>query len=85
MISRAEATEIGKLAARSKGLGLEVREALLPDELERPLSLYNVDIGNGWIVYVEDLEPYFLRSSTVLAIDRDSGRVLYHGSANDEG
>ena len=85
MISRAEATEIGKRAATTKGLGFEVREALLPDELERSLRLYNVDTRNCWIVYVEDLQPFILRSSTVIAIDRDSGCVVYHGSANDEG
>ena len=85
MISRTEAIEIASMVVRTHGLGFGVREALLSDEISRLPCLYGVDVGNCWIVYVDDPQPLALRSSIIVAVDRDTGSVVYRGSAYDEG
>lgn len=34
---------------------------------------------------MEPLQPFLLQSSTIVAIDRETSEVVYHGSADDEG
>jgi hypothetical protein len=53
----------------------------------RPPMPYDVmgrDALTSWIVYLEGL-PAMLGSSTIALVSRDTGQVLYYGSANDEG
>ena len=45
----------------------------------RPLA-YDVNLRNCWIAYVEQ-EIIGLYSSRIIAIDTDTGQVLYCGSA----
>ena len=86
MISRERATEIASEVIRENALGTGIRQTLLLSELRsRAPSVYGVDLSNCWIVYVERANGYMIASSTIVAIDRDTGRVNYHGSANDEG
>ena len=40
---------------------------------------------NSWIVYLRPKELVGLRAGTILVISRDTGRLIYIGSANDEG
>jgi hypothetical protein len=40
---------------------------------------------NAWIVYVHPKEILGLMSSTIMVISRETGHVIYFGSANDEG
>lgn len=61
------------------------------EELQtRKPSVYMRDPGgetleNCWITYLRESEPMALRSSTMLAVSKSTGRVVYFGSANDEG
>lgn len=86
MISRAEAKEIALSDAMAHGLGHSVLSVLCPDEIpgQEP-KLYNVDLSDCWIAYVESPGPLALRSSTIVAIRCADGSVIYRGSANDEG
>jgi hypothetical protein len=51
------------------------------------LKLYNIDMNNCWCVYVRrsDIPVTLLSGSTVIVIAKDSGEILYSGSAYDEG
>lgn len=85
MIQRKEAQSIAEAEAKRKGLGTGIRHVDLWDELtgRRP-TLYNIDLSHCWIAYIE--RPITgLQSSTIVAVDRDFGVVMYAGSANDEG
>jgi len=44
-----------------------------------------VDLLQCWIVYASYKEWSVLRSSTIAAIDRQTGRIVYQGMAGDEG
>ncbi len=46
--------------------------------------IYGVDFSNCWIAYVER-KPFGLPESYIIAIDRDSGDIVYSGGAKDEG
>jgi hypothetical protein len=50
----------------------------------KPYGVIGRDLLTSWIVYVEGL-PAMLASSTILLVSRDTGQVLYFGSAGDEG
>jgi hypothetical protein len=42
--------------------------------------------GRCWIAYLrDDMSGMMLRSSTIIAVDRETGAVLYFGDAGDEG
>jgi hypothetical protein len=43
-----------------------------------------VPLGDCWVVYVP-LPTLMLRSSEIIVVAKESGEVVYHGSANDEG
>jgi hypothetical protein len=49
-----------------------------------PYDVMGRDALTSWIVYLEGL-PAMLGSSTIALVSRDTGQVLYYGSANDEG
>lgn len=38
-----------------------------------------------WVVYKNDDNPMFLKSADIIAICKRTGRVLYEGTAGDEG
>ncbi len=86
MISRAEAEQIANDTIRAHALGSGVRELYRLSELPfRAPAIYGgPDLERCWIVYAERPVPG-LRASTIVLVDVESGRVLYQGSANDEG
>ena len=86
MISRTEAEQIARSDAMAHGLGSIVQCVLLPDEItfSAPL-LYNINLDNAWVAYIEPIGFFGLSSSTIIVIDRTHGGILYRGSANDEG
>ena len=49
-------------------------------------SLYGVsfDLQDTWIVYVRD-ESISIQSSTIVVVSKQTGDILYCGSASDEG
>lgn len=86
MISREEALSIAAAEIITRRLGTGAREALLAHERSGRLPLlYNgPNLADCWIVYAE--RPLVgLRSSSVVLVSRESGAVLYAGSASDEG
>ena len=74
----------------------EVSKSLQPDPSgfkvysKKPerLHLYNMTSEPCWFVYAPWNDGYkgmMLRSSRIILISKKTGRVLYDGSANDEG
>lgn len=71
---------------REHQLGVDIYRVLSLDEMTgRAPCLYGVSLSDCWIAYVETSGPPALRASTIIVIDRASGRIIYRGSANDEG
>lgn len=86
MVSRDEAAEIARNDVQTHQLGLGVSKILSIDEITGRLPyVYNVSLSECWIAYVETLPLLALDSSTIVVIARDTGKVVYHGSASDEG
>ncbi len=86
-ISRAEALRIAKACLRGDEIrqGFGIQGVSSGDEAAglMPYGL-SVPLEKCWIAYVQ--EPVLaLRSSTIILINKDSGRVVFSGSANDEG
>jgi hypothetical protein len=55
------------------------------DELPfRAPMLYGVDVARCWMAYV-DRPLRGLMSSEIVLVAKDSGDIVYSGSANDEG
>jgi hypothetical protein len=90
-VNRAEAREIaeGQLR-RYPELGTAVGQVLDFEEiLSRPPCVYGVTeemMRSCWIAYlVGPLSGRALTSSEVIIISNTTGRIIYAGSANDEG
>lgn len=85
-ISRDQAREIARSDAIAHGLGTHVEAVLLPDEItSRSPSLYGISTENSWVAYIRPPGPPSICSSTIVVMDRNSGKVRYRGSASDEG
>lgn len=56
-------------------------------EVARPPSLYQTafDLDHCWIAYVERPWTGRLSSSEIVVVSMSTGKVVYAGSANDEG
>jgi hypothetical protein len=92
MITRDQAAQIATDILRSKSEAgrYEVQYVVTVDEItwRRPHSGYGVDrdiLEDSWIAYLHDRTFVGLRSSTVLVLARNDGRLIYFGSAHDEG
>lgn len=85
MVSRSQAKAIAEEHLSERGQPTRIRAVYsLPERpFGRPI-LYGIPLEACWIAYVEQPEVA-LRSSFVVAVSKDSGAVLYCGSANDEG
>lgn len=86
MISRDDALRIGSVEILAKRLGTSASGAFLINEITaRHPNLYGgPNLAECWIVYAEQ-PPTALRSSAIVLVSRQTGKVLYAGSANDEG
>lgn len=86
MISREAAREIGKADAIAHGLGFAALDVRCLDEIKaaKPI-LYGVNLEDAWVVYIEQVGPLALQPSVIVVVDRESGSILYRGSAHDEG
>lgn len=80
-ISRAEAR---RLAGRHV-LKRMFQGAPVSDSARVRLNVYNVRQKDTWVVFKNSEEPFSFRSSEVLIVCKRTGRVLYEGSAGDEG
>lgn len=89
MITREQAFEIADEARKEHMLGRSVIKVKSWEELgagaPRLYSTSSMTRNSLWIAYIEPLQQLGLQSSTIVAIDRETGEVIYHGSANDEG
>jgi hypothetical protein len=62
-----------------------IREVRSIDEVRAPMPYgLRVPIEECWIAYLEE-PTLIIRSSTIILIRKDSGKVVYSGDANDEG
>lgn len=59
--------------------------APVSDSAKVRLGIYNVRREDTWVVFKNSEEPFALCSSEVLIVCKRTGRVLYDGSAGDEG
>lgn len=84
MISREQATSIAAEAAKALGLGTAVDKVLDPPEIDR-LRVYGHDFESCWVAYVTQTDWQTLQASTIVAVDKWTGQVVYAGSAYDEG
>lgn len=86
MITRDQARSIAEGEVRAKGFGTGVRGVYLVQELptRRPNLYLGPPLDRCWIAYV-DRSGLTVGSSSIVLIDRETGEVLYSGSANDEG
>jgi hypothetical protein len=88
MPTREEAKSIAEAALAGDASVDGVSQVLSWDEISsrKPTLLFNtVDWENCWVAYAKYRDWGVLRSSTIVAIDKVSGRVLYQGGAGDEG
>lgn len=88
IVTRATAERVALREVRRRNLGHYVAQVLAYDEISwcKPGAAgYGMpDLTNCWIAYVEDgFEG--IHSSVIVAVARDSGAVVWAGSACDEG
>jgi hypothetical protein len=76
-------TEARRRAARHV-LNRMFKGAMVRDGAEAGGNIYNVRRENIWVVY-KNSHATALRSAEVVVVCKRTGRVLYEGSANDEG
>jgi hypothetical protein len=89
-ISREKAANIASQYLQENGRGFTVNDVYSWDEIPfRKPCLYYVepfDITQCWIVYLNGPDTgLMLKSSDIVIVSRDSGKVFYFGTANDEG
>ena len=84
MISREQAASIAAKAAKALGFGIGVAQVLELPEIDR-LSVYGHDFENCWVAYIAPTDRRRLQPSTIVAVDKWTGQVVYTGSAYDEG
>ena len=86
MVSKKQTGDIA--LAHVQDRGFSVRSILAGEELGSPPTIYTaapIDWMKVWVVYLAG--PTFgfaLKSSDIVVVAKDDGRVLYSGSANDE-
>ena len=89
MITREQAFEIADEVRREHMLGWSVTRVNTWEELGTGTpTLYFTGDMTGRALWIADMEPlnqFMLQSSMIVVIDRETGEVVYHGSANDEG
>ena len=85
MISREIAAQVALEEERERGIGTEITQVLALSEIcGAAPCIYGTDISNSWIAYVK-MQRLCLQASTIIAVDRTTGKVIYWGSAGDEG
>jgi len=89
-ISRSEAFDIANKYVKTCPLeeGVGIRKIVSIEEIvwRRP-CIYNYPdekMKNYWIAYV-NIPKEMISSSTILLISKETGEIIYVGSANDEG
>ena len=85
MIDRADAQRLAEAEIAAQGLGSGVSELYAWSEITfRKPKMYAKDLSDCWIAYAKR-EFQGLGPSAIVAIDRETGMVVYAGSAHDEG
>lgn len=92
MVNREEAKRIAEdfLRAKLPGETFHIREVYdyfeYPWTLERIYEYQETPWTTCWIVYyVEACDQLLLRSSTIVVLSKENGKVFYRGSTGDEG
>ena len=91
-ISQAQALHIAQDYATAHGRLITITEEAFVFDLDdlarrgvRSPALYAVDLRDAWIVYARERRSTMIQSSTIVAVSKTTGAVLYAGSAHDEG
>jgi hypothetical protein len=86
VITREEARLTAELEIRERDLSSGIADVLSFDELtgRKPLIYGGPDLRRCWIAYAI-LPGQDLRPGIIVLVDRETGAVLYAGSAHDEG
>lgn len=84
MVSREQAASIAAETAKTLGFGTGVDNVLEHPEIDR-LHVYGHDFENCWVAYITRTDWRALQASTIVAVDKWTGQVVYTGSAYDEG
>jgi hypothetical protein len=88
MISKEQALEIAKRFLEESGRTYELDGPRSYEECGR-LYIYKVKPfreEDCWFFYLQEIpRVHALRSSTILVISKENGKVMYFGSAGDEG
>lgn len=87
MVGRDEAKRAAERYLRESGHPVtEVRSVVDVFEIRGPLRPYGVRLDDRcWIAYLESPEWWVIRSADIVVVSKDDGRILFFGSANDEG
>ena len=83
MISKEEALRIIAEAAPD-GVGPRILDIEAYEDIRRKPNVFWPDLRNHWIAYVAQ-PGLAIRSSLIIAVDRETGEVRYRGTASDEG
>jgi len=86
MIEETLAMEIANQYRIEHDLGIGIRHIYLAENIPfaKP-RLYNYELDNTWVAYVERDLKGVLCSSLIIVVDRANGNIRYAGSAHDEG
>jgi hypothetical protein len=91
-ITRNQAAQVAAdiLRSKSEASTHKVHRVVTLDEIswQRPMPAYGVSktiFDGNWIVYLADKSFVGLKSSIIMVLEQETGRLLYFGSAHDEG
>ena len=92
-VSRSQALELARVYCCSKHPAWKVCDlegVMDTDEIQRQgasaASLFATVARNCWFAYVDPMDGFYgIRGSTVIAVSKVTGQILYAGSASDEG
>ena len=87
-MTRDEARQIASDYLRQRGRDVRIRHVLLWDEItvRKPAPYFTSPVRpeDCWVCYLES-QVMMLASSEIVLVTRDTGEVVYAGSASDEG
>ena len=87
-MTRDEARRIASDYLRQRGRDVGIRHVLLWDEItfRKPAPYFSGSVRpeDCWVCYLES-QGWMLASSEIVLVARETGEVVYAGSASDEG
>ncbi len=78
-------TEEQAIKIVSDNLNIDINLLEINENPQRKWIIYNEPKEDCWHIYIHSRELCELKSSTIVFVSKNTGEVLYNGSANDEG